>query len=227
MNEFSERLKQVFDYKGFTKYSEFAEKTGIGHQTVSNYLKGNRKPDAEQLKKIKQAFGDIDAEWLLTGEGNMIFAYPNSYSKEKQLGDNKVSEGVPYYGTDITSSITGSFSDMPEEPEFYINIPPLNDCSAWFTNRGDSMFPKYRSGQVLGVKTVKNFDAILWGESYLVITNAEANELKTVKNVHPHDEEDRLILRSSNPNYKGDTVVLKKNIISMHLIKANLDIIHN
>jgi len=72
MNEFSQRINQIADYYGVTKASEFAKKTGFSHQTASNYLKGVRIPTAESIKTIKQVFDKIDANWLLTGKGDMI-----------------------------------------------------------------------------------------------------------------------------------------------------------
>ncbi len=68
----SERIKQIFDYKGFSKYSEFADATGLSHQVASNYIKGKQKPDPEKLGIIQQSFDEINAEWLLTGKGEML-----------------------------------------------------------------------------------------------------------------------------------------------------------
>jgi len=71
-NTISKRIKQIFDYKGFSKYSEFAEATGLSHQVASNYIKGKQKPDPDKLAKIQQSFDEINAEWLLTGNGEML-----------------------------------------------------------------------------------------------------------------------------------------------------------
>jgi transcriptional regulator with XRE-family HTH domain len=72
MNEFNERIIQIADYYSVTRASDFSRKTGFSHQTASNYLKGSRIPTAESLKIIKQVFDLINAEWLLTGKGEMI-----------------------------------------------------------------------------------------------------------------------------------------------------------
>lgn len=86
------------------------------------------------------------------------------------------------------------------------------------------MLPKYKSGDALGVKQIKNFDALLWGESHLVITNDNANNIKTVKNVHQHKDFDKVILRAINPDYAGDTVIEKGDILSMFLIKGKVEL---
>ena len=49
----------------------------------------------------------------------------------------------------------------------------------------------------LAVKQIHNLDVLMYGETYLVITNANANNLKTVKEVHYHKDQSKLILRAS------------------------------
>ncbi|MEM8507952.1 MAG: S24 family peptidase [Bacteroidota bacterium] len=85
----TDRIKQIFDYKGFTKYSEFAEATGLSHQVASNYIKGRQKPDPEKLAIIQQSFEEINAEWLLTGRGSML-----KQKTEDMLSSSKPTEAI-------------------------------------------------------------------------------------------------------------------------------------
>lgn len=68
----SERLQRIQDFYGIKNMSEFARKAGLLNQTASNYLKGTQKPDIEKLSQIKQSFDEINADWLLTGRGEML-----------------------------------------------------------------------------------------------------------------------------------------------------------
>jgi len=61
MESVNDRIWQIADYYGLRRYVDFAEKTGLSHQTVSNYLKGKQKSDVEKLAKIKQSFENINA----------------------------------------------------------------------------------------------------------------------------------------------------------------------
>ena len=63
---------------------------------------------------------------------------------------------------------------------------------------------------------------ILWGETYLVITNEEGNNLRTIKMVFQHKNNDKLILRSANPEYSGDTVIKKSSVLGMYLVKGKI-----
>lgn len=196
---------------------EIAEKTGHDKGNVSKYLRGALQPSDNFLQQFENAF-----DLRLDDFADDQLGQSNTKQNAEEL---LLKQGVPYFGSDLSA---GNFDEVAEAPEYYINIPPLKNCNAWFTNRGDSMYPKFKNGEVLGVRTITNLNAILPGESYLVITNAEANNLRTVKNVHyDKNNNEVLILRATNPDYSGDVIVEKKDVVSIHLIIANLEIIHN
>lgn len=97
MKEFNQRLKQISEHYNLTSYADFAKKAGISHQNASNYLKGERVPNAEALKRIIQKFEGLNAEWLLTGEGSMIV---NGMLKE----NSPVYE--PNYNSDLEKEVS-------------------------------------------------------------------------------------------------------------------------
>ncbi|WP_394749572.1 helix-turn-helix domain-containing protein [Spongiimicrobium salis] len=93
MNNLTDRLNALAGHFNVPKYADFARKTGLSHQSASNYLKGKQKPDADKLSIIIQSFDNVDANWLLTGEGHMI--------KEKgintsELTDYKILETIEF-----------------------------------------------------------------------------------------------------------------------------------
>lgn len=83
MQEINTRIKQIAEYYGLSRYADFAKKTGLKHQTVSNYLKGKQKPDVDRLALIKRSFKNISANWLLTGEGTMLLDNDNEIKKQQ------------------------------------------------------------------------------------------------------------------------------------------------
>lgn len=86
------------------------------------------------------------------------------------------------------------------------------------------MYPLYKSGNTLAVKLIKNHDIILWGEPHLVITNENANNYKTVKCIHQHPDAKKIILRAKNPDYSGDIVINKSDIISLYIVKGKIEL---
>lgn len=135
---------------------------------------------------------------------------------------NHEHRGVPYYDVEASAHIAEVLEGGDRQPEFYIDFQPFNDCTAYLTVYGDSMYPAIQSGEVIAVKEIRSLDVLLWGEKYLVITNEEANSLRTVKLVHQHEDDSKIILRASNPNFKGDTVIRKESIVKMFLVKGKI-----
>lgn len=66
----SERLRKIADYKNLS-YRAFALKIGTSSQVFGTYLRG-RVPSFEVISSIIETYDDISAEWLLTGNGNML-----------------------------------------------------------------------------------------------------------------------------------------------------------
>jgi DNA-binding transcriptional MerR regulator len=63
-------IQQYIDYKGITVYN-FEKKIGT-RSTIHKAIKSNSKLRSDILSKIIKVFEDVRAEWLLTGEGNML-----------------------------------------------------------------------------------------------------------------------------------------------------------
>lgn len=65
----SARLAQVIVFAGLNQ-SEFARRLDVSSGFVSDIVRGNKKPGAEFLHKVRSVFG-TSIDWLLTGEGTM------------------------------------------------------------------------------------------------------------------------------------------------------------
>lgn len=137
--------------------------------------------------------------------------------------DKSNSIGVPYYeDLDVTASLVTSFSDYTEIPTFKINYKHFNDCDAYLPVMGNSMAPLYCNGDIIAIRKIVNLDALLPGETYLVITNSEANSLRTIKRVYYSPDKSKILLRATNPDYAGDIEIFKKDIISIYFVKGKI-----
>lgn len=215
MKSKKERI-EIFHYvvedKGYTP-TEIANKTGFDRGNVSKMINHKLNISEKFLYKFEEVFqinlNDIILE--------------NNTKNTRDVLLQQGNKGVPYFeNIDGTATITTSFSDYPESPAFYIDYEHFNDCDAYIQVVGDSMYPAYSSGEIIAVKRIMNFDVIQWGEVYFVVTNGNANDMKTVKQLHYHEDLDKIILRSSNPNFKGDTVVKKKDILYLYIVKGKI-----
>lgn len=176
---------------------------------------------ANMANAIAKAFPVIDKEWLLTGEGEMLKGGEQSSEDIPAINNEKI--GIPYYDIDVTASITESFSDAQEDVSYYIDYPPFRDCTAAFPVFGDSMEPDFYSGETILVKPISNINSMLWGEPYLVITNANCDNLRTVKNVYISKDRANFILRATNPKYAGDTVIPCEDVVKIFLVKGKFN----
>jgi transcriptional regulator with XRE-family HTH domain len=65
------RLKDFMAYKSMNA-AEFAGRIGVQRSNVSHILSGRNFPGAQFIEKLLNAFPDLDAGWLLTGQGTML-----------------------------------------------------------------------------------------------------------------------------------------------------------
>lgn len=219
INNRIEKIKIHYFGDSRGNHKKFIDKLGISSNTASNWMKDGYSIGRGVINQITDAFPDINANWLLTGEGSML---KDDQSKETTVAESK--DGVPYYeNIDISGGIVPMFSDSKEIPAFYINYQHFNDCTAYLPVVGDSMYPRYASGEIVAVKQIFNREIIQWGEAYLIIGNEHADNIRTIKLVHPCEKDDaKIILRASNPNFKGDTPIDKDDIIAMYIIKGKI-----
>jgi transcriptional regulator with XRE-family HTH domain len=70
--KFYERFKKVIKYSGLSK-EKFADKTGLSRAQVFRLAKeGEHNPISETLKKIKDSFPEINLNWLMSGDDEML-----------------------------------------------------------------------------------------------------------------------------------------------------------
>ena len=202
------------------KAPTFANSIGVKYQRILDIQNGKtKKVSSTVADAIIEKYPQFNKIWILTGEGEMLKT-TEADLPEKYPIDSEV--GVPFYDINVTASITESFNDIKEKPSYKINVPFLNDCTAAFPVYGDSMLPAYRPGDTVIVKQINNRESLLWGEVYLVITNANCDNMRTIKRVYISDDRQNYILRATNPEFAGDTIVPCDDVIGLFLVKGKI-----
>jgi transcriptional regulator with XRE-family HTH domain len=211
----NQRLKIIMDMLLFKTQNDFAKALNIKAGSLSDVLRGKDGMGVSNAIKDRLEFVyGINREWLTDGIGEPIL------KKSPVVAETK--EGVPFYDLSLTDSRLEDIIITEEEVEYFVNYKPFNDCTAYLPVFGDSMYPKYASGEIIAVKAITNFDVLQWGEAYVIMSDAATNGIRSIKNIHEHPDRTKLILRSSNPNFRGDTVIEKKNISSLFIIKGKI-----
>lgn len=86
------RIQQYMDYKSITA-GELAVLLDVQRSNISHILNGRNKPGAAFIEKFLLSFPDLNARWLLTGEGEMIERTTSSVIKEEVVEKvNKIEE---------------------------------------------------------------------------------------------------------------------------------------
>jgi hypothetical protein len=81
----NERIRQIIFSFGFKKDVDFANHCKISAQSLSNATSGNTTdPQFSFLRKILVAVPELNARWLLTGEGQLLTSV--TYPEQKGEG---------------------------------------------------------------------------------------------------------------------------------------------
>ena len=170
--------------------AQFANILGVTPQTISSWLKRN----TFDIELIFAKCDNINASWLLSGEGNMLRS--ESEKEEKLPSVNQTYEGAPYFNVDFIGGFDVIVNDQTRNPDFYINYPPYNqEGVVWCNLTGHSMEPEISNGDIIALREVTTpIQYLPAGEIYGIVTE----EYRTVKRVRLSQKEGFVRLIPSN-----------------------------
>lgn len=135
-------------------------------------------------------------------------------------GVNKEEEKrrVPYYDIDATAGNVTIFNeDGTEYIKDYISVPAFQDCEMFINVSGNSMYPKYCSGELIALKRLKDFEVIAYNEAYLIVTD----EQRLLKYIKKSKEKNMWTLKSEHPEYEDFDIHIKK-IRFLYIVKGKI-----
>lgn len=216
-DNFPSRLKEVRVAKSMTLEQFYSPVTE--HVSNCSAIENGKRKIGKRLSKDIINCHHINEDWLITGDGEM---FDQAVSPSTETISKQDYPSVPFFNINLSEMHFGGQGLFMEPPEYYVNFRPFNDCDAYLPVYGDSMYPKYASGDIIAIREIRNFDVIQWGEAYLVVADERANNIATIKLLFEHPDERNLILRSSNPSFKGDTVISKEFVKKMFIVKGKV-----
>jgi len=93
-NTVNERINQIkvkFFGEERGSHKQFIERVGVASNTASNWIKDGYNIGKDVIAQILKAFPEVDARWLILGEGNMLKSAssgtPLSSDKEQEYKD--------------------------------------------------------------------------------------------------------------------------------------------
>ena len=177
---------------------------GLSIGTIGKSRKEGRDLSDNVIELILKRYTDINKIWLMTGEGEMLkTSYQNNSTDVKTLPllPHGIMAGLP------SDDIEGV---KLAECEQY-TVPVFSAKGAKFLARGDgnSMYPRYNSGDLLACRMLEDPQFIQWGRIYVLDTN----QGPLVKRLYPCPEDNSKIRCHSENTEKFPDFDLPKNDI--------------
>lgn len=234
-NTISDRVGLLISTLGYNKRT-FSQAIGLSNDvTIGRIINEQREPSYKILNSIIQTFGNINANWLLTGQGEMFYeknVHLNVHPNVHLIGENtseytsiqvkpsKTSSfAVPFYDIPVSAGPLGvlTYSEGALEPDGYIDMEVFRRCDAILPVIGVSMEPEIHSGDLVGIRKLDsyNWEYIETGKVYMIVTTED----RMIKYINRADDSDYIIC--SSPNYH-DFKIRKADILEIYRVIANI-----
>lgn len=106
-----DRIKKFMNVKSLTA-AELADKIGVQRSNVSHVLNGRNNPSSVFIEKLLQTFPELDARWLILGEGEMLM---RQEPQQEMKFENNITEMPQKSMTDLlTKSENKIETDSPK-----------------------------------------------------------------------------------------------------------------
>lgn len=215
MSDLKKRMME-FLQKLEISQAKFEKKAGLTNGTVNNTGESYRK---STLDKIKTAYPELNVNWLLTGEGEMLKPPKNKTAFDENKTENKpLVRTLPLIPIDAVAGVpSGDFQGVRFIDCEQYAIPEFVERGAEFVVRvsGSSMYPKYSNGDILACKKIADILFIQWGKVY-VIDSSQGSLVKRL--FEDKDNPDKLICVSDNKANYPPFSIPKQDIRSLSLV---------
>lgn len=205
----NKRFNKIIDTLFNGNKSAFASAVCVTPSVVDNIVgKRQGKPSFDVIEKIS-SIAEINIEWLITGKGDML-------KRPTSIADySESTTGIPLIPVEAMAGFfTGEVSVMESDCE-RLNIPGIK-ADFVIPISGDSMEPKYYSGDLVACQRIDSIDTFFqWGKVY-VIDTSQGVLLKKIKRSNAPGH---IILISENPEYDPIDMPLSE-VYHIALVKA-------
>ena len=197
-----DRILEYCDFKKMT-INEFQAKAGLDKYLFDDSSKAI---NSHIIKKILYYHPDLNRDWLLTGEGDMLKSGDEATDKPRI----NYSQGVPYYNVDFIGGFDIVENDQTVNPEYLIDFKPYAKATCWCNISGHSMEPEINNGDIIALRRIDDFSFLPMGEIYAIVTK---NDMRTVKRIGPSANPDNYTLIPTNKSPEYGIQELPKNMI--------------
>lgn len=193
-------FKQLYKKKGFTQ-DTLAKEINSSRASINQWMIRKAIPD-NYLNALLRVFGSDGVSQFVVSSIMVMEDLPE-YGNEKT---------IPFYDIDVSAGDIFYFDAPNVVPSARLSIPGLK-ADFVVPVHGHSMHPEISNGDWIAVQQIKDFSFYNFGQKYLIVTP----EQRLVKTLRRHENENFVLLVSSNKNF--DPIDLpKKAIKQLYLI---------
>jgi repressor LexA len=207
-------IDRIYKYLEFKRIppTRFEKTILLSNGYLATQLKRNADLGEGVFLKIVNNCLDINPNWLLTGKGEMLIT-ENTDSIIEYTNQNKsilvtepkanytISNSIPFVDVAAISDFGASnFTVSALDVKDYYMVPKFNHKQIDFMIEveGNSMYPKYNSGDVVACKIIRNSKFLQWNKIHVLATKEQGVIIKRLKE---HTSQETLTLLSDNESY--------------------------
>jgi SOS-response transcriptional repressor LexA len=205
-NNISDRVHKILKFNNLSFYSA-EKKLGIGNGILGKIVNKGMSPSYDVLAKMLSFFPEIDANWLLLGEGKMLKKQELEYFEKGNVIfiEQRAAAG---FGSLVMSKNELNF------PSF--NLPFLSAHIQHYCLPvvGDSMQPTIHNGDYVICHAIKAEEL---GSGLIHVLVSTDNEVYLKRIIDPGPKADQLIMRSDNYTYR-EQYIAKEQVHSLYQV---------
>ena len=192
MAKILENLVKIAEKEGIT-IGALERSIGASKGVLSRAISNGTDIQAKWIMAVVENYPRYSTDWLLTGRGAMLKNEQPDIMPATSSG-----EGIPLIPIDAMAGFfQGEQTVMLAECDRFV-VPAFKNADFLITVRGDSMIPRYYSGDLVACKMLSLSDIFFqWGKVYVVDTEQGA----LIKKVEQGSAKDTIKLVSENTSY--------------------------
>lgn len=202
-----QRIEKIMEVLKLTK-NQLAMTCGIDPSNLSKMLLGDQKITDKTLNKIITGLPQVNEEWLLTGDGEMLnHDISETKSRERDL------TWVPLINIDSVGGMShrNLITSGEQYAERLIPFTEAREGDVAIYQSGDSMNPGIPSGSILLIRNVPDWREYFgYGDVFVLWLKDDRRLTKQIKKYSP-DPGNYVTCHSFNPDF-GDEELPKKYI---------------
>lgn len=209
--EVNHRIRELRESKDMNK-SEFSSLIGVDSSQYSKVESGKLQPTINMLMEISSRFS-VSIDWLLKG-----YQYNSKNESltvvEEQSASYNIDKAIPLLPVDAYGgNFSGSVQVLKHEAESYI-VPIFSGADFLIPVKGNSMYPKYNSGDLVACKKIESSTFFQWGKVYVI----SSDQGVLIKRVMSSINQDSILLVSENAERYPAFELPKNEIHSLAIV---------